>query len=385
MIHLMLVLCLPVVLGYSIFLGISGRVNPLRKPYYEDERPSWLFAIWSGISVALIMGLGLRIAYRLPPAEPTDTIVLPVAGLLVTLLLPGYCVYLFYRRHLLNRSVARNGLIIDNFTEVANNANYRADDMDMQFEIEHNPTVNLPKTEDCTMASLRAATVAIKARCVSEARQFSQMELSTMQTQLDKERDLREETEKHLRITRKALARLENERLSQQSSTADALIELEERLSQSIAMQSRFETMASKELAKRTDLEQLVVDLKNRLVKAKHDVRRSIAARAKALSTANKTIAFARQSLRTRARLETEVNELHEKLASIQTLTSSLIRALEKEKRRTEAEISQKAKELVLTEKHLQARKNLEEVSRSIESKLASRFVKKIAKAKPIT
>jgi len=135
----------------------------------------------------------------------------------------------------------------------------------------------------------------------------------------------------------------------------------------------------------RTEIEDTVVELKHRMVKAKQEIRHGAASRAKALSTANKSIALARQSMHVRARLETELNAAKVLLGNRQKTICSLVRALEKEKRKTHEKATVMARQLVLQEQQIEARRSLEGVARSVENKLTSRLVKKVAKARPLT
>jgi hypothetical protein len=208
--------------------------------------------------------------------------------------------------------------------------------------------------------------------------------MQSLESRLTDEQSAHEETAKHLRITRKALATLEADSRDFESAKADSLIGLEEKLAQSINLQTTYEAAAAREKNRRVASENSIVKLKQDLVSAKQEIRRSTAARAKALSTANKSIAFARQSVQTRARIEAELDLARDTLKNRQATISSLIRELEREKHRTQDEIATMARQLVLHEKQIKARRTLEDVARSVENKLSSRLVKKVAKARPL-
>ena len=201
------------------------------------------------------------------------------------------------------------------------------------------------------------------------------------------ETSLREETEKHLRITRKALAVLEATTRNATAAPArrpEEQTDLEERLAESLATIAALETNAMQEKAKRLESERQALELKQKVINAKREIRRGAAARAKALSTANKSIAFARQSVQIRTRLESKLEKAYDAIDIRQKTISSLVSRLDKEKRRTREEIGSVAKQLVLQDRHYKARRSLEEVARSVENNLASRLVKKVAKAKPL-
>lgn len=542
--------CLPTLLGYTLFVGIAGRLNPFRKPFYPEERPSWLLGLWTGLTVLLVLSVGLHMAYGMS-LEGARSLAKPSAWFMAALLIPGFITYLIYRRRVnassataiapsfdwsmqendeefaasLNNAVANRdeddpldtdldpsslddmeipedeGPVIAAFLDTAdlgtvdtrelpepvndaadittddtsafdtddgdnsgndelhpstaentsavdavNASDADTDELDMtQFVpsdniaelvadssepvttgqvtneqviddvvppstpsensgAEHTDSadesirVEADTTHDIDAADVAPtdatpeenlaaeASLAAMAAAQQEAQDLMKeqsSEIAALQQALQHENTLRQETEKHLRITRKALATMESETRDYESRKADSIIALEDQLAQSITLQSEFERLATTEKSRRIDLETTVVHLKQDLVKVKHDVRRSIAARAKALSTANKSIAFARQAVQTRARLESELEAAQQALDNRQATVSSLIRALEDEKGRTEDDIASLAKQYVLREKQMQARKSLEQVARSVENKLSTRLVKKVAKARP--
>ena len=147
-------------------------------------------------------------------------------------------------------------------------------------------------------------------------------------------------------------------------------------------MDTLFAARAEREADKCAALENEVVLLRQDTLKATKDSRESIEARARALSTANKATTFARQAMEIRTRLETQLHDAEEELDNKQKTISSLIKALEKEKARTKEQVDSMAKQLILHEKQLQARRTLEEVSRSVDNKLSTRLVKKVAKSR---
>ena len=502
--------CLPVLLGYTLFVGISGRLNPLRKPLYQEERPSWFLGIWTAISATLLLSVGLQMAYGMT-LEGARALAMPSIWFMAALLIPGFIAYAFYKRWIAQQ-VAHptrpdfdwsidadklefnaepdttlagyngkplleadsglqflddielpepKGMVVaafldsaelgtvntENFPDPVNDygesdrvalaeqssysrteaSSHEADEtqsadfdstqfisidaiesaqffVDVEDEFDHTFAESTVALDEQQLSAgrteraapmyfdhkLDAASVAANPDPVTEAfaqqRQDNPAHQASTETQalkqaLQDENKLREETERHLRITRKALATLESRTRDYESRKSDLIIELEDQLAASITQQSELERMAIAERSRRIGLETNVVTLKQNLVRVKHDVRRGIAARAKALSTANKSIAFARQAIQTRARLESELAQAQYTIDDRQATVSSLIRALEDEKRKTDDYIESKAKQYVLREKQLRARKNLERVARSVENKLATRLVKKVANA----
>ena len=88
---------LPALLGYILFVGISGHFQPLRKPQQQLERPAWFLGIWTGIAIALVTTLSLHVAYSIALDE-LKGLLQPTALLLAGLLLPGVIGYFMYRR-----------------------------------------------------------------------------------------------------------------------------------------------------------------------------------------------------------------------------------------------------------------------------------------------
>jgi hypothetical protein len=202
---------------------------------------------------------------------------------------------------------------------------------------------------------------------------------------LEQEIQLRQETEKHLRITRKALAVLESESRSYEMSKAEALTHLEEELENRIRQTAKAEARGNREAAKRLSLEADVVSAKQQLSAAKTELRKNTTARAKALATADRAVTFAKQAINARSVAEHRVKELEATLSNRQSTISSLIQSLEKEKRRTQNEIQVLAKQMLMEEKQIRARRRLDEAARRVEGKLTNRLVKKVARSRPVT
>jgi len=88
---------LPTLLGYILFLGISGRFLPLSVPKQRAARPAWFFGLWAGAAVSLVLGVTLHIAYQLP-TEEAKALLLPSLLLLAGILLPGCVGYRMLQR-----------------------------------------------------------------------------------------------------------------------------------------------------------------------------------------------------------------------------------------------------------------------------------------------
>ena len=91
--------CLPLLLGYTLFIGLAGRMNPFTKPEYPEERPSWFLGVWTGLTVALVLGVGMHMAYSIS-LESAKALLPTTALFMGVLLLPGFAGYSLYRRHI---------------------------------------------------------------------------------------------------------------------------------------------------------------------------------------------------------------------------------------------------------------------------------------------
>ncbi len=377
---------LPVLLGYTLFVGISGRLNPLAYPQRAQERPSWLLGLWTAFAVCLSANIGLFIAQASATMDVLSLLTTS-AMTLAALLIPALLVYA-HSQSSRNKAKAAAppqvtlavdvdvGVKTEYANEQATHKGAANETMDEQTSVKVSQTDLKTVQIDCLKSTTHSD--AIKSD-IDEPHPNTQLT-----EKLAAELALREETEKHLRITRKALSVLEAATRQQTNHEADVVIDLEEKLALSIEKAADNESEAMEQRARRVEAEQDVTDLKHRMVKAKQEIRRNAAARAKALSTANQSIAFARQSVQIRKRLESELSEASTTITNRQKTIASLIKALEKERRKTQSEVGSMARQMVLQEKQLKARRSLEEVARSVENKLTSRLVKKVAKAKPL-
>lgn len=386
----------PALVGYLLFCGISGRLNPLTLSHHAEDKASWHLGIWVSLCAALVLGMAIYMATKVP-INGTLTIIPPALALLACLLAPA--LYLYFSsssRKKSNQIAAGNfdwALEEENLQQASRVNVVAAAEHPLDATLQHKPepasevglayleTVEINQlTHDSTQEAMNDSDTS--SAFVEESSQRDNLEL---EEKLLAETETRIETEKHLRITRKALSVLEVSTRDMPDDSSEVVIELEESLAKSLEKAASLESKVISEQTQRMKLEQKSNSVKQRLVSAKTEIRRSAAARAKALGTANKSIAFARQSVQIRERLESKLNDAQVTLKNQQKTISSLIRALEKEKNRTQEEIASTARQLVLHEKQVRTRRSVEAVARSVENKLATRLVKKVAKARPLT
>jgi hypothetical protein len=282
---------LPALLGYTLFVGIAGRFNPGRQPTHLEERPSWILGLWTGMSVFLVLSIGLHMAYGMTLGA-ARSLATPIGISTALVLIFGFIGYSGYRKSVA-AELESNDIHVGNSHELHINRSEKVHQLDLIIE-NRAPTLAL-------LSDVNATT--------------------SMQKELEKEKVLRKETERHLRITRKALSTMHEMNLVDTD---------EHRALNALGLS--------------------VANLKRELVKAKHEIRLHVSARAKALSTANKSVAFARQSIELRARLETELETAHSALSNRQATIASLISRLERERRLTDDELAALAKHFTINE-----------------------------------
>ena len=370
------VFVVPVLLGYCLFVGISGRLNPISIPTIKQDRASWALGIWAGLTVTLVLLFAIRTVYDISLPDVKE-LLWQIAFQLAIVITPALALYGFYRYSVAKTPPMQAGPVSDNKTTVIETQQVTA-------SRPLNPTTDsiVSGHDGGTSMPYRGERQWNKPQEVPVEHPDVDPDKNTLQDKLKAEIALRKQTERHLRITRKALSVLESETRESYIIKSDAQIELEQNLSESQASAATLEADAMQEKAKRLEKEQQVLELKQKIIKAKQEIRRGASARARALSTANKSIAFARQSVKIRTRLESELEQAHKSIDNRQKTINTLVHALDKEKRRTQKEIALVAKQIILHERQIRARRSLEEIARGVENKLTSRLVKKVAKAR---
>ena len=547
--------CLPILLGYTLFVGLSGRFIPFIRPAKLSARPSWFLGLWTGLTVSIITGVALHLAYQMP-LDTVKTLAKPTGLLLAVAWIPGLLMYILYKQNIsqenqhqesptpssdelavssdLHRETAQADVQatteasaeIPANTEVEAEAEAEADinvskttdeiltdtdiqitaesesisesinldeaeseletsefDLDVDFDdtlitkkleesdlvdvfserndllsvsspegelggrvleesvdasgtdfiveavhtseplhdsaelhdsadlaeqqpiktldsqeatfVEHDNDVEhleSAKLDDELLAEQRAAAHHLEQQLAEEQRLRTEQlqeqssinselsnEVTTLKQALDAETQLRTHTETHLRITRKALKNLEGDTRSFETDKADALMEVEEQLEAHVKETSAAMAQANREENLRITAETAIVNMKQDLLSAKRELRRNTEARAKALSTANKSVAFARQSVQSRTRAEARIKQLESRLKLSQETVSSLIAALDKEKARTQNDVTEMAKELILQQKRLDEKRTLDEAGRRTQKRLTRRIAKKVS------
>jgi len=359
---------LPALLGYTLYAGIADRMS-LRRPASLERRPGWLLGAGIGLTTSAVLAVTLTLGTGLT-LTAAQALLVPAALVLAGLYTSVLIATVTYRRELHAMRVDEVVAFDETFDPIGEEARAgwitTLSDAGESPSSGENPDSDKSPDDDAAVVHSEDAP-----SCDDES------------SVLDAERALRLETEQHLRITRKALFVLENE-AQQVKRQDDELLALESRLADGVRDVAAAQALAEREAFARIASETTVSEQREDLLKAQRDVRRNVEARARALTAANKALSHAKRSAHRRQRLEAQLEEAHATIANRQETISSLIKALEKEKRRTGEDVASLAKQLVLHERQLKARRSLEEVARSVEGKLTSRLVKKVAKARPV-
>lgn len=395
---------LPALLGYTLYVGIASRWS-LTRPQILAKRPSWMFGVWTGLTVSGVLIATLHLASGISVADAVS--LLPFAGIaLAALLCFGAAIALSYRSSVRSRiepptdtTAASLDMPLLAFDDVEPNVDEDiiATDLNDGLDVDMNNAVDelVIEREDTIDAEQQehieefehVEHVDIEIEEI-EAQGVDSVETADLSleltAQLESERQQRAEVEQHLVITRKALHRLE-EQPRIDANHQNTIAELESRLVEATQQISAAESRAERESFARIESDNTVNELREDVAIAHTDLRRNVEARAKALSTASKSIALARTANKARRRVESKAEELETTLENRQQTISSLIKSLEREKRRSQEEVSRRARELILHERQMRSRKNLEEVSRSVEGNLTSRLVKKVARSRTLT
>lgn len=402
---------LPALLGYTLYVGIAGRFGPAR-PTNPIERPGWFLGVWVALSVAGITGTAMHFAHGLPLEAARELFLLATAALGAALV-PGCIAWLVWTRSTrsaLERAPGPEAFEDDPFefaeepaegpeipeTFIALGADPGTAQTDVMDETETETETEAEAEADAIddAAPMRAFVAEAVARAAAEpeaaagdAGDVHYVPIASerdARRALEQERQLREQTEKHLQVTRRALYSLDAASREDENERADSLIALETELEAHVRRSSAAEARATHEECERVRAETNASRLKSEVLRLRSDLRRGAEARARAVATAGKSVAFARRTLQARASLEDRLRETEEALANRQETISSLIRALESEKERTEEMVCSRARQLVLHERQTRERRSLEEVARSVEGKLSTRLVKKVARARPL-
>ncbi len=98
---ILLLLGLPVLLGYVVFVGISGRFSPFSKPVDLVDRPQWFLGLGTATALSSVVCISAFAVHALP-LNQLDKLWQPSLSLLATLLAINTGIYFWYR-HKINQ------------------------------------------------------------------------------------------------------------------------------------------------------------------------------------------------------------------------------------------------------------------------------------------
>ena len=403
---------LPLLLGYLLFAGISGRFDPLSRPGRLEERPGWLLGLWTGLTAAVV-SIGVMASLGGRPPEQAFTLLVSSGWVWAGLMVLGLVIWQLYRgtvdRLIDERALAARRDTLSPHRQPTTRASEprtaaTRKPADPPSGRRHGDTglgellgpdrdgappvaaflsriapgpVDVPNIPVAPSESRAAGEESGEMHlgtgaAISFAHRENPFELA-----LREERRLRTETEKHLRITRRALGVLAEE--SGERERVDALISLEGELESRIRESVATEEALDRQTARCNGLERELARVKQDTASARHAVRRGAAARERALGTATRSLRLARRAIEVRAQVEERLRESEERLAARQATIGSLVSALERARNRS--------RQTGPGAKGAAARRqdNVEPLVPVADNRLGARLARKAARVRPLT
>jgi len=301
---------IPLACGYLTFLMISRKWLPWRRPVAILDRPRWLLGCCLGAIIAICLTLFMQFSFGKPVSEAA-AVALPLGFISLTLLTGTLLAWLGYRKRCQqdHQSFVETDLLADINTEEVHN------DSDIDQVSLDAPPAEL--AEDAPLGKTET-------EFLSQARKIAHQE-----------HQLRCEAEKNLRITRKALLKLESEQYREDDGKSEKELLLETQLRDLVSSNARVENKLLREADKSGLLESRLADAKVRVVEANQEVRNNIDARARAILTARKSVNFAKRTIEARDRAERQLESTRIQLKIQSETTSKVLKALEREREKS--------------------------------------------------
>lgn len=381
--------------GYAWFVGTSGRLNPVNWPADSRAHSKVKIQALTSIGAAILLSACLLL---LTMSTAVD---LPLLVAVSLLTLPTLCLIAFFeyqhRSNVLACTQPPNTdvpVICEGTTHLEKvqpqtaisdktcGGNELGSDSDVTANLTLSREIEDLMVEETELLTAESADNTSITKDSENTEPTILPSESSSSAALLAEIELRKETEKHLKITRRALSVLETEVRDNSISHTSALLNMQKKLALSLEASADLKSGISKERARTLEALNTISRLKKKQIQTKLQIQKSTAARAKALSTANKTIAFARESLQIRAALETELKKTRSTLSNQEKTINQLTQHLEQERSFNQTDVEAKARQLILREKREGARVARAQVIRGVEHNLSKRLVKKVAKAR---
>lgn len=344
----------PSLLGYALFVGISGQLNPLFRPEKVSERVNWLIGLWTGLSIALVLMLALHMAYGMS-VSGVRRLIGPTTWLLLTLTLPALLTYVAYRSTQRNTNSDTTRQRMDLALETPL---FKPDTHEFRHVPAMNQVTSTPGSDDTehqdeacgvvatfldtaqlTLVDTQESPAAINDESLDQNQpdtHASEVESAALAARLDEittrlshEMEQRKDAETHLLVLRKALYVMDRQTREQNRERIDIHLELEESLAQRIRSEAASSAMAVSEEHQRIKAESELRTMKASLTKAQEELKTHSLSRTRALDTARKATQLARYSNTARRQLEDQFDREQLKLDSRQETISRLLTTLE--------------------------------------------------------
>ena len=109
----LLTVALPLMLGYSLFVAISGRLNPVLWPLIREDRPSWALGVWIGLAVSIVAFMNARAINVMPAERPAVDLFLPAVIVLTCLIIPALGLFALYRYRIISAEKTKSSSRFD--------------------------------------------------------------------------------------------------------------------------------------------------------------------------------------------------------------------------------------------------------------------------------
>lgn len=314
----------PVICGYLVFVALSNQFLPWRKPARLQMRPRWLLGCCCAAAVTFCMMMLIHFSFGKSTQELL-VIATPLAIVFLTLIAGSTMAWLGYRKRCaVNESNSFEATL-------AGNMDSYADEPAGACEPE-------PVTNSCQQATaVGDITGTATTTGANDTRPLGKCDrdfLKQARKLAKQQYEMRCRVEKNLRITRKALVKLEAERYRKDAEKSDKQLHLENELHDQVRRTTKVENKLLHEADRMSQLEARLAESKDLVVQAKAELRTNMEARSNAILTARKSVTFARRSMETRDRAKRKLDNLQVQLDIQSQTTSKVIKALELEKKK---------------------------------------------------
>lgn len=345
----------PLVCGYLVFVTLSNNFLLWPRPSALLSRPRWLLGCCCGAAVAASLLLIMHFSYGKSLQE--IMVVAPPLGIIfLTLITGSVLAWLGYRSRCIEEVNTERTLLDagnnapDYWPSEANdliepwdsssakdvadpvaNTTIEQSAYDEAFEAAYQNTVQAQNNK-ITDTSNNAEADSAAQQNTRPLGRAEQEFLQQAQKLAKQQYELRCEVEKNLRITRKALLKLEAEQHQEKAGKSEKEMLLENKLQEQIRNTTKAENRLLREFDRSGQLQSRLAVSKDLVTQAKAEVRTNMEARSNAILTARKSVNFAKRSLEARDRAEKKLENIKIQLEIQSQTTSKVIKALEIEK-----------------------------------------------------